>query len=544
MLIGVAMKDKYFNIRLYFTIFFTLAVFGEVSAQFDTVVFVRRAWHWDQSVIYLGDQNNDGYDDFVLVEQDSADGQIKSGGYAHFFFGGNPLSSTPAFSIRHPAGAYSITACDVNRDNYRDLIIGQKKWHETNHWYKVYFGGPAFDTLPEMTFQFPDTTGETIYLLGREWPADINGDGWEELIICQHYFTIPPDNGDQTGTLYFFETSATTPLQQYHTYTPPIEIDRYGMQWSLRSFSFTDIDGDGRADPSFVIGGAAIPGSARRYLYGDITYSFNEYSDIKNAFASYSSSIFSVPDMNGDGRADIITKNALEDIYPFYFGAVMFNGSKPVNTIAAEGFNTQANGWSSLFSPGDVNGDSYNDVVFHTYHTDARLYLGGNPVPDEKARIYSPLDPDVFSLNFGGRIGDVTGDGADDICIMENAYYDSDYPMGNTFIIKGTRKPTSIESEYSTNLTSEVGVFASPNPFNKNIKINYIQPSDGVIRIEVFDIMGKEIYSKSNYKTRGEHNEDINFGALNISSGTYMIRVSSEEQKGVTTKTVKVIYLK
>jgi hypothetical protein len=293
-----------------------------------------------------------------------------------------------------------------------------------------------------------------------------------------------------------------------------------------------------------VIGGAAIPGSARRYLYGDNTYSFNEYSDIKNAFASYSSSIFSVPDMNGDGRADIITKNALEDIYPFYFGAVMFNGSKPVNTIAAEGFNTQANGWSSLFSPGDVNGDSYNDVVFHTYHTDARLYLGGNPVPDEKARIYSPLDPDVFSLNFGGRIGDVTGDGADDICIMENAYYDSDYPMGNTFIIKGTRKPTSIESEYSTNLTSEVGVFASPNPFNKNIKINYIQPSDGVIRIEVFDIMGKEIYSKSNYKTRGEHNEDINFGALNISSGTYMIRVSSEEQKGVTTKTVIVIYLK
>jgi hypothetical protein len=56
--------------------------------------------------------------------------------------------------------------------------------------------------------------------------------------------------------------------------------------------------------------------------------------------------------------------------------------------------------------------------------------------------------------------------------------------------------------------------------------------------------MGKEIYSKSNYKTRGEHNEDIKFGALNISSGTYMIRVSSEEQKGATTKTVKVIYLK
>ena len=75
------MKDKYFNHQLYFTLFFTLAVFGEVYAQFDTVVFVRRAWHWDQSVIYLGDQNNDGYDDFVLVEQDSANGEYKKWGF-------------------------------------------------------------------------------------------------------------------------------------------------------------------------------------------------------------------------------------------------------------------------------------------------------------------------------------------------------------------------------------------------------------------------------------------------------------------------------
>ncbi|GAB1441519.1 hypothetical protein MASR2M39_03530 [Ignavibacteriales bacterium] len=51
-----------------------LVLTTEVYAQFDSVVFVRRAWHWDQSVIFLGDQNNYGYDDFVLVEQDSANG--------------------------------------------------------------------------------------------------------------------------------------------------------------------------------------------------------------------------------------------------------------------------------------------------------------------------------------------------------------------------------------------------------------------------------------------------------------------------------------
>ncbi len=545
MLIGVAMKDKYFNIRLYFTIFFTLAVFGEVSAQFDTVVFVRRAWHWDQSVIYLGDQNNDGYDDFVLVEQDSANGEYKKWGFVHFFYGGNPLSSIPAYSIFHPAGAYAVTACDVNRDSYRDLIIGQKSQRETDHWYKVYYGGPDFDTIPDFEFQFPDTSASYILMMGREWPADIDGDGWEELIFCHQYYTIPPGYGDYIGIMYFFKTSNTNPLQEFYTYTPPTQVDGYGINSGQNAFSFIDIDGDGRGDPSFVIRNPnGNPITAKRFLFGDSTFTFSNYSDIKDAYAEFASRIHPVPDMNGDGKGDIITVSAQQNIFPYWFTAVLFNGSRPVNTNAVEGFNTQYNGWSYLFSPGDVNSDGFNDIIIHTFYTSARLYLGGNPIPDEKARIYSPADPGFYSFKYGGRIGNVTGDGADDICILENAYYDNSEPKGNTFIIKGTRKPTDIEDEYSTDLASELSVFVSPNPFNKNIKINYIQPSDGVIRIEVFDIMGKEIYSKSNYKTRGEHNEDINFGALNISSGTYMIRVSSEEQKGVTTKTVKVIYLK
>ncbi|MBK8662508.1 MAG: T9SS type A sorting domain-containing protein [Ignavibacteriales bacterium] len=539
------MKDKYFNHQLYFTLFFTLAVFGEVYAQFDTVVFVRRAWHWDQSVIYLGDQNNDGYDDFVLVEQDSANGEYKKWGFVHFFYGGNPLSSIPAYSIFHPAGAYAVTACDVNRDSYRDLIIGQKSQRETDHWYKVYYGGPNFDTIPDFEFQFPDTSASYILMMGREWPADIDGDGWEELILCHQYYTIPPSSGDHTGTMYFFKTSYTNPLQEFYTYTPPIQLDGYGMTGRAEQIHFADIDGDGKADPSFMIyNPQGNPTTVRRFFYGDQTFGFTEYSDIKNEFAEAAWATYSVPDMNGDGKGDIVTWNVLDDIFPYWFNAVLFNGSKPVNTHAVEGFNLQNSGWTGLFSPGDVNSDGFNDLIFHIAYTSSRLYLGGNPIPDEKARIYSPADPGFYSFNFGGRIGNVTGDDADDICILENAYYDNSEPEGSTFIIKGTRKPTGIEDEYSTNLTSEVGVFASPNPFNKNIKINYIQPSDGVIRIEVFDIMGKEIYSKSAFGVRGEHSEDLDFSSLNVSSSTYLIRVSSDMEKGSFVTTVKVAYIK
>ncbi|MBK6679046.1 MAG: hypothetical protein IPG53_03025 [Ignavibacteriales bacterium] len=59
------MKDKYFNHQLYFTIFFTLAAFGEVMAQFDTNLFIKKAWYWPESIVYMGDQNDDGCDDFL-----------------------------------------------------------------------------------------------------------------------------------------------------------------------------------------------------------------------------------------------------------------------------------------------------------------------------------------------------------------------------------------------------------------------------------------------------------------------------------------------
>jgi hypothetical protein len=152
---------------------------------------------------------------------------------------------------------------------------------------------------------------------------------------------------------------------------------------------------------------------------------------------------------------------------------------RPVNTHAVEGFNTQYNGWSYLFSPGDVNSDGFNDIIIHTFYTSARLYLGGNPIPDEKARIYSPADPGFYSFKYGGRIGNVTGDGADDICILENAYYDNSEPKGNTFIIKGTRKPTDIEDEKDLSLPSEIEIFTSPNPIVGSTNLRYIIPKDG-----------------------------------------------------------------
>ena len=510
------------------SLLFVIIVSTEVYAQFDTVVFSKEGYFSYESIVYMGDQNNDGYDDFVLSIR--PDPSLREAN-AMFFRGGNPISSEPVFSI--PASyPRAVTATDWNRDGYRDIVIATDA-RPAPVIVNIYYGGPAIDTISDYTFHFnfADSSNNFLLFKGQNWPIDFDGDGWEELVGAN---SQTPTNG---GSIIFFETGSTGTLPTYHMLSDSNMHPDFLGNYSSVFQQFADIDGDGCTDISMEYRPMNIPNTEfRKFYYGNPSFAFTD------TFKIYDTThIISIPDMNGDSKGELITLN-YGSPFPYWYTIVMSFGTKPPNLSTDAGLNLQNSSYTYITSPGDVNHDGFNDLIVHVSYYLARLFLGGNPIPTEKADEYS------FSFdnspNFSGRIGDVTGDGADDICIMENAYYDSDYPMGNTFIIKGTRKPTSIESEYSTNLTSEVGVFASPNPFNKNIKINYIQPSDGVIRIEVFDIMGKEIYSKSAFGARGEHSEDLDFSSFDVSSGTYLIRVSSEEQKGVKTKTVKVVYIK
>ncbi|MBK7869140.1 MAG: hypothetical protein IPJ75_20225 [Ignavibacteriales bacterium] len=44
----------------------------EVSAQyFDTLIFRTTGLYWQESVIYMGDQNDDGCDDFMITKMDT-----------------------------------------------------------------------------------------------------------------------------------------------------------------------------------------------------------------------------------------------------------------------------------------------------------------------------------------------------------------------------------------------------------------------------------------------------------------------------------------
>ncbi|MBK8553770.1 MAG: T9SS type A sorting domain-containing protein [Ignavibacteria bacterium] len=63
-----------------------------------------------------------------------------------------------------------------------------------------------------------------------------------------------------------------------------------------------------------------------------------------------------------------------------------------------------------------------------------------------------------------------------------------------------------------------------PNPFNPSTKINFSIPSEGFVRLSVFDLTGRLIETLMNeYKNAGEHS--VVFDGSNLSSGVYFYRL-------------------
>ena len=519
---------KYFLTRCGFLLLLVVIVTTETNAQFDTIVFSKAGYFLYESIVYMGDQDSDGYDDFMITLSETTN---LLDARAYFFKGGDPINQNAAFSIPI-LHSRAVTACDWNRDGFRDIITVHYSQPELVK-FIVYYGGSAFDTIPDHVFYFTfqNPNDNLLWLKGQNWPIDFNGDGWEELVA---YHPLKPT---KSGSIVFFETGNTDTIPSYHMLSDSNNAYYYSGNHFAVFQQFVDIDGDGCTDISMEYQPVNIPDREfRKFYYGNPSFAFSD------TFKIYDTThIRAIPDINGDNKGELITLN-YGTPFPYWYTIVMSFGTKPPNLSPDAGLNLQNSAYTYITSPGDVNHDGYNDLIVHISYYSARLFLGGNPIPTEKADEYSFSDK---RPNFSGRIGDVTGDGVDDICIGEEAEYQGGFSQFNrVFIMKGVRKPTGVEDEFNTQLSGEIKIYVSPNPFSGSTNVKYTIPVEGEVNITVYDIMGSEVYTNTTFTTKGEHSEEINFNLLNVSSGTYMIRVSSQKENGQMAATVKVAYIK
>lgn len=83
---------------------------------------------------------------------------------------------------------------------------------------------------------------------------------------------------------------------------------------------------------------------------------------------------------------------------------------------------------------------------------------------------------------------------------------------------------TSIKSD-TEEIPGDFKLFQNyPNPFNPETRIHYDLPQDGLVRLAVYDLLGREMATLiDEFKSAGRY--DVGFNAANLASGVYFYRL-------------------
>ena len=344
----------------------------------------------------IGDINNDGYDDLAVSTRDDV----------QLFMGGLTLKSQPDIILRksHISGMG-----DINKDGYEDIITSNPDFNNYSGRVAIYYGGQPLDTIPDRIFN-GEHAGDNFgsYVAGT---GDLNNDGYPDWLVCARNYTSADPRLDMTYLYFGGSTNDTIP-----------DLLIKGGDGRIAG-SAGDINKDGYNDlflnQSIYLGGSPMDNLAdfkptdypQMAVGGD--YNHDGYSDIIKGYPEdYTMG-------EGTGRIDV------------FYGAQQFKTTPDLDFYGAPGYDNFGN---SVSAGGDVNNDGYEDFVINAPGRDLHakvsgtvsVYFGGPVIKDQ---------PDIQLPGKGGIIaGDINGDGIADMVVSNSTAGEVNVYLGRTTI--------------------------------------------------------------------------------------------------------------
>ncbi len=385
----------------------------------------------------VGDVNCDGYDDILIGAPGS--GAVAGKGFVFIYTGSNTgLSSTEFWSVSGTQlgcrfGESVSGGGDINGDGFMDIIIGAPLFDslDTDEGIAyVYAGG-----VDSLYFYGKYYNGIAGSKLGTKvaFVGDINLDGLSDMAIGAPYY------GNEAGAIYVVLGNTVS-----HSAFDVIKIASqdsarfgYGLSGS------GDLNGDCKSE--IVVGSPYYDETQINEGCADIfEFDGDSLISVKHitlgiANACIGISVSSCGDVNGDGLSDIIVggnlysgDNTSEGI------AIVYPGDSSSYVGDYNWYQTGRQDYAefgySVSGVGDVNGDGYNDIIVGARYYDdtvansgaAFVYYGGRSGISKNYEW--AFDEDVGSYSQAGYSvamnGDINGDGYDDI-VVGVPYYDN-----------------------------------------------------------------------------------------------------------------------
>ena len=492
---------------------------------------------------------------------------------------------------------FSIINLDFNHDGVDDLIV-----YSASYGYQyqqspsrgkvyIYYGGPGFSSAsePAMTLEGDYPEGMNRYIVSIGNVGDVNGDGFDDLLICD---LIPGPSGfyvagSARGMLFY---GGTEDLSTPNRVECPLPGESFGLYYKLG-----DVDGDGFDDIGIFY-------SIKNYPYFDIMWggSFARQNLLALDFVSSAvdGSIIGIGDINNDGYHDFSIGylgeqhgNEQYSTISVYYGNssrvfsdntllihtpyIITRRCKPLGDLNNDGFADflgYINNWGmhvwfgtssglslnpnvSLnpvhygnyqvrgINHGDFNGDGFSDVIGATYQGRRfAVWLGGvnmDGIADwQKVNTLENYGYDV-------AVGDFNADGYDDIAVSapfeEGMWPHNDY-RGYVFIYGGNPQMVTNDDPLAPQLAGQLQIRLSPNPVRTNgeitVSLSGLGKNRGMpITIEIFNIKGQVTHrTEINDVSSNDLARSINLS--DYTSGLYLCRVRTGGQATVKKLTI------
>ena len=512
----------------FYLLLFSLSIGGMVFAQPNPFTCIWQCTgnspnsRFGWQLVSAGDMNDDGYDDIIASSWEDS--------VVYLYFGGNPMDTIPdiIFNVPHDAefGLLPKECRDVNGDGYPDIAIQSHRYTIPYGFMYMYFGGPEMDAEPDLIFS-GDSTGSFNGTYGHNSSmGDFNGDGFYDLVIGNDSYWPPLDLGN--GKIYVYYGSPDIDITPDWTVTG--YYNNYGSLGNYISCS-GDVNNDGYND---IINRGDSDSNGQGVILFQGGFQPDTIVDweiqSENYFVDGGLSI--IPDFNDDSFDEIIYGNVSNAIV--FFGGVNMDDSVDVclngfgwivHSTASIG-DINNDGVISTIHRYDINNDGYNDFATATGYG-YNIYLMNSSLMGEVNYDYwVPLN-EMRSIKYAG---DVNGDGIDEFMVstvynLSGLGYDW---QGQVFIYSDTSL-SSVRPEYTLSLPQFELQQNYPNPFNYQtiVPFQVNRPCD--INIAVYDILGQKVIDLVDGRfSSGNH--QVIWEAEGFTSGTYFLQLQSNGQ--------------
>ncbi len=371
-------------------------------------------------VDFMGDIDGDGADDVAVGAVYNDTGSTNEG-KAYLIYGGvsgTVTLSTDAYAAFEGQAANDYTGSraitgDFNGDDIIDVAVSGNHTDRSgslvnNGAVGIYFGGHSgTNSLPYCDVQYygaavADQLGSQA-LFYPDWDNDND----DELIISAPGY----DYSSNEGTIYLIEGHAPTSTVQYSTGSASSFLTQWygdssgdmlaGSSTVVSMVLAGDIDGDGIQDVLLGSDGAGPSSEGRAYLvldpFSTATGQIGTLADLDvtggSSTQNLGGTVGAAGDVNGDGYDDFLIGSYYTDEAWLHYGSSSSSGSLldsdlDIHLTGPVGSEFGA----ALHSIGDLNGDSYADIMIGAYDDDTDNTDGGTTYV-----WYGPIDLDQDS---------------------------------------------------------------------------------------------------------------------------------------------------